>query len=151
MIKRVWDKLPSGFRQRPFDAYTAIALIAVGFFGLISPSFPEAQNIAIGALLFHIIEIYFIVASSFILAALFIDKTKYPRFDYYGQMYGWAFIAAAGISVMTFLLWSELIMGTGRDPVLLLMFFVFGCVGWSAFVRSVDMWLNINKARKAIR
>lgn len=151
-MKDLWEKLPAGFRQRPFDAYTAIALIAVGLFGLISPDFPEAQNLAIGALLFHVIEIYFVAASVLILAALFIDRNRHPKFDYYGQMFGWAFIAAAGISVMTFLFWSEVIINSHRnDSISFLMFFVFGCVGWSAFIRAFDLWFNLHKMRKKVQ
>ena len=148
MIQRLWHKLPEGFRKRPFDAYTAIALIAVGLYAIFDPFFPEAKGLAISALLFHVIEIYFIVASITLLTSLFSNKNKHPEFYYLGQMYSWAFIAAAGISVMTFLFWTELFGNRTGSTYEWLIFFLFGCVGWAAFVRAVDLWIRIDKFKK---
>lgn len=150
-MKHLWEKLPEGFRRRPFDAYTAIALIAIGLYGFFSPAFPEENNLAIGALLFHIIEIYFVVASITLIASLLCNKSKCPEFYYLGQMYSWAFIAAAGIAVMTFIFWTEIIEVTKNGTVganQWLIFFLFGCVGWAAFVRSVDLWMRLRKLKK---
>jgi glucan phosphoethanolaminetransferase (alkaline phosphatase superfamily) len=144
----IWDKIPQGFRERPFDAYTALALIAVGFYGLIDPRFPEDSTDVIGALLFTIIEIYFIVASVVMLLALLCNSKTRPTFSYLGQMYAWAFIAAAGIAVMTFQLWINIVDGVETPALWWLIFFIFGCVGWAAFFRSMDMYLKLKKLNK---
>lgn len=152
-MQKVWNLLPSGLRERPFDLYTALALIAVGLYGFFDPYFPEQTTVAISALLFHIVEFYFIAASIVILISLCVDKKKHPNLSYFGQMYAWAFIAAAGITVMTFQLWVGLVDGVSVENTALywLVFFVFGCVGWAAFFRSIDMYiklLQLNKENK---
>lgn len=152
-MKNAWGRLPEGLRERPFDVYTAIVLIAVGVYGIIDPYFPEGTTIAISALLFRIIEIYFIVASVVILAALGCQNKKHLMFSFFGQMYGWGFIAAAGITVMTFQLWVGIADSISVHNHLLywLVFFIFGCIGWAAFFRSVNMYmklLQLNKENK---
>jgi drug/metabolite transporter (DMT)-like permease len=148
----MWGYLPRGFVSRPFDAYTAFALIAVGIYGLIDPYFPEKTSSVINEIFFHVIEVYFIVASVLLVFALLANPKKHPVFAYFGQMYAWAFIAAAGIALMTFQLWHNISYGVTMDGGILywLLFFVFGCVGWAAFFRSVDMYITLKKMNKDV-
>jgi hypothetical protein len=149
-MKKVWNLLPQGLRERPFDLYTAFALIAVGIYGFIDPHFPEKSNEVIGALLFHIIELYFIIASIVLVAAILCTSKKHPIFSFLGQMYSWAFIAAAGIAVMTFQLWTGITnnISIETNSLYWLIFFVFGCIGWAAFFRSTDMFFTLKKIDK---
>jgi drug/metabolite transporter (DMT)-like permease len=144
-MNRVWGFLPQGLKERPFDLYTALALVAVGVFGIIDPNFPEKTSTSISALLFMVIQSYFIVASIVLAIAILIDTKKYPKFSFFGQMLGWAFIAAAGISVMTYQLWQNVSTPIPTEELNLywLVFFVFGCVGWAAFFRSANMLIEL--------
>ena len=149
-MQRIWRYIPKGLRDRPFDAYTALALIAVGIYGLVDPYFPEVPGSAISAVLFHVIEVYFILASSIMLLALSSEPKAHPSFYFFGQMYSWAFIFTAAISVMLIQLWqAHSVNFMINDPQLfLLIFFIFGCVGWAAFVRSFDMWLYVKRVER---
>ena len=153
MIRRIWGLLPQGFRERPFDAYTAICLIMVGFFALFDTNFPESQTTPVGAALFFWVAIYLIVASIILLVALFVNQKTCAKFHYFGQMYSWMFIAAAGISVCFYQLWSGFIsdaLNIDNVGLYWLIFFIWGAIGWAAFIRSFDMWLNLKKCRRDI-
>lgn len=152
-MNRVWGFLPQGLRERPFDLYTAIALIAVGLYGFFDPYFPEKTTSALSALLFMVVELYFIIASGVLLVSILIPKQKYPNFSYFGQMIGWAFIAGAGIAVMTYQLFYNMFVPVVSDNVAFywLVFFVFGCVGWAAFFRATDMYIKLLQLNKEIK
>jgi hypothetical protein len=79
----IWNLLPEGLRERPFDAYTALALMAVGFYGLLDQSFPENQGPAISALLFLIMQVYFVAGGTIILSALMSKPKGHPSFFFY--------------------------------------------------------------------
>lgn len=144
-MNRVIRVLPQGLRERPFDLYTALALIAVGVFGFFDPNFPENTSTAVSAVLFLVVQTYFIAASAVLAVSILINAQKYPRFSFFGQMYGWGFVAAAGISVMTYQLWHNLFTPIPINEIGLywLVFFVFGCVGWAAFFRSMCMFMEL--------
>jgi hypothetical protein len=153
MIHNVWGRLPQGFRSRPFDAYTAISLIVVGVYAILDPVFPEGQTDAFGELIFNVISLYFIAASLVMLAALFCQEKKHPTFAYFGQMYAWAFIAAAGMAAATYQLWSGIISQsvTVDNPALFwVVFFIWGAIGWAAFVRAFDMWTNLRLTKRML-
>lgn len=153
MLLRIWGLLPKGFRERPFDAYTAICLIVVGLYGIFDTSFPESQTTPLGAALFFWVAVYLIVASFVLLTALFVNQKTCAKFSYFGQMYSWMFIAAAGISVCLYQLWSGVISHTiqiSNSGLYWVIFFIWGCVGWAAFVRSFDMFLNLKKCKREI-
>lgn len=153
MFKRIWGLLPQGFRERPFDAYTALCLIVVGCYAIFDTSFPENQTTPLGAALFFWIAIYLIVASFILLVALFVNQRTCAKFSYFGQMYAWMFIAAAGISVCFYQLWSGVISHSIEitNPGLYwVIFFIWGSVGWAAFVRSLDMFLNLKNCKRRI-
>ena len=150
MIRRIWGLLPQGFRERPFDAYTALSLILVGFYSLFDSSFPENQTTPLGAALFFWIAIYLIVASFVLLIALFVNQKTCAKFHYFGQMYAWIFIATAGIAICFYQLWSGLIsksIGIADSGLYWVIFFIWGAVGWAAFVRATDMLLNLRSRR----
>lgn len=152
-MNRAWDFLPQGLRDRPFDLYTAIALIAVGIYGFFDPYFPEKTTTALSALLYTVVELYFIVASAVLATAILIPTRKYPHFSYFGQMVGWAFIAAAGIAVMTYQFFYNLFVPVVSDNIAFywLVFFVFGCVGWAAFFRASTMYIQLLQFNKEIK
>lgn len=153
MFRRIWGLLPQGFRERPFDAYTALCLIVVGCYAIFDTSFPENQTTPLGAALFFWIAIYLIVASFILLVALFVNQRTCAKFSYFGQMYAWMFIAAAGISVCFYQLWSGIISHSIEitNPGLYwVILFIWGSVGWAAFVRSLDMFLNLKNCKRRI-
>lgn len=150
MFRRIWGLLPLGFRERPFDAYTALCLIVVGVYALIDPSFPESQTTPLGAALFFWIAIYLIVASIVLLVALFSNQKTCAKFHFFGQMYAWMFIAAAGISVCFYQLWSGVISHSVEISdvgLYWVIFFIWGSIGWAAFVRSLEMFLTLRSKR----
>jgi len=144
-MRKLWRYIPKGLRDRPFDAYTALALMAVGIYGLIDPYFPETHGSAISSALFHVIEVYFVLASSILLTALLCNPKKHPSFYFFGQMYSWAFISAAGLAIMCLQVYqaanSECHI---EEPFLFwFIFFIFGCVSFASTIRSIDMYLYV--------
>jgi len=148
-MRKLWRYIPKGLRDRPFDAYTALALIAVGIYGLVDPYFPETHGSAISSALFHVIEVYFILASSVLLASLLSKPKNHPSFYFFGQMYSWAFISAAGIAVMCLQAYQAFNSECNiEDPFLFwFIFFIFGCVSFASTIRSLDMILYIREKK----
>ena len=90
-----WGRLPWGLRERPFDVYAAVLLFITGIYVLFSTDIPGAQNYAWLDFAAKIVALYYIIASSVIIAALSKSPQKCPAFVLFGEMYGWAFVAAA--------------------------------------------------------
>ena len=147
-MHKIWRYIPKGLRDRPFDAYTAIALIVIGIYGLVNPYFPESHTPAISALLIHIIELYFILASIVMLCALSCKPKDHPSFYFFGQMYSWAVISVTGILVMILQLMMH--FNSADDYCSFpywIIFFVFGCTSFAAFIRSFDMWSYVKEVK----
>lgn len=153
MLTSLWGRLPQGFRSRPFDAYTALSLIVVGVYAVLDPTFPEGQTDAFGSIFFNVVSLYFIVASIVMLAALFANENKHATFSYFGQMYAWGFISAAGLAAAVYQVWSGVAAQTVivDNPALFwVVFFIWGAIGWAAFVRATDMWVNLRLTKKVM-
>lgn len=127
-------------RERPFDFYVAFDLFILGIYGIIDDGFPES---AIGdgyVWLIHIISLYFIAASSVIMAALLCRRQKHPVLALMGEMYGWLFIAAAAGATSI----SYLVTLVSGGPSSWVSWFVWLLI-WSgmsmaAIVRFVDLY-----------
>ena len=105
-----WGRLPWGLRERPFDVYAASLLFLLGSYVITHDVYPEKEGPGWVIFIVNTVAIYLIAASSVILVALFRDPRKCPAFVLFGEMYGWAFIAAAATATsmmyLTSLLWS---------------------------------------------
>lgn len=93
-----WGRLPWGLRERPFDVYAAALLLILGIYVLTHDVFPERNGHGWIIIVVNIIAIYLVAASSVILTALFRNPSKCPAFVLFGEMYGWAFVAAASLA-----------------------------------------------------
>jgi hypothetical protein len=90
-----WGRLPWGLRERPFDVYAAVLLFITGLYVLLSADIPGSTDYLWANVVANIIAIYYIVASSIIISALLKSPHKCPAYVLFGEMYGWAFVAAA--------------------------------------------------------
>lgn len=145
----VWRLLPQTFREKPFDVYAAFAVFGASLFSLLSPDFPEKAVTDVPPLLWMIIDIYMIASSLVVFAAMFCNGKRFPQFSYFGLMWGWAFLASASISVMTYLFYNGLITESlSLNPLHWSVAFLWGCIGWAAFFKSIGMYLEYREARK---
>lgn len=145
MLKNVWGRIPSGFRERPFDVYAAFLLVIVGLYGFFDPTFPELQEDTINYIIIHITELYMIFAGSIIVAAIFMtDRCK--KFSYFGEMYGWIFVASASLTVGVFQIYNALVTErTSIQSILLfwIVFFIWFSLVIVSVIRSLDMYVNM--------
>jgi len=93
-----WGRLPWGLRERPFDVYAAVLLFITGVYTFFTDMIPPYISSGVVHALVNIVAIYFITASLVILTALLKDPRKCPAFVLFGEMYGWAFVAAAALA-----------------------------------------------------
>ena len=145
MLKNVWGRIPCGFRERPFDVYTALLLVVLGLYGFFDPTFPELQEDTVNSVIIHITELYMIVAGSVIVSAIFI-KERCKRFSYFGEMYGWIFVASASLTVGIFQIYNALVTETTDVQNILLfwiVFFIWFSLVIVSVIRSLDMYVNI--------
>lgn len=85
-------------RERPFDFYVAFVLFLLGLYGIIDDGFPESSAGGEYLWLMHLICTYFMIASAVIILSLTCHRKKHPVLALMGEMYGWAFIAAAALA-----------------------------------------------------
>lgn len=145
MLKNVWGRIPSGFRERPFDVYTALLLVIVGLYGFFDPTFPELQEDTINFVIIHITELYMIFAGAVIVAAIFM-KDRYKQFSYVAEMYGWVFVASASLTVGIFQIYNALVTEkTDIQSILLfwIVFFIWFSLVIVSVIRSLDMYVNM--------
>jgi len=144
-MRKLWRYIPKGLRDRPFDAYTALVLVVVSIYGLVNPYFPETHGSAISDVLFHVIEVYIAIAGTTLLVSLLCNPKKHPSFYFFGQMYSWAFISAAGLAIMCLQVYQAFSTHCNiEDPFLFwFIFFIFGCVSFASTIRSLDMYLYV--------
>lgn len=146
---RVWRLLPKTFREKPFDVYAAFGVFGSALYALISPDFPEAILIGVPFIIWVIVDAYMILSSLVVLAALFCNSRKYPEFSYFGLMWGWAFLASASISLMTYLFYNSLITNSlDFSSFYFPLAFLWGCIGWAAFFKSLGMYLDYREMGK---
>ena len=146
---RVWRLLPKKFLEKPFDVYAAFAVFGASLFALISPDFPETAVTELPPWLWSTIDIYMITSSVVILIAFFCNSKKHAIFAYFGLMWGWAFLASASISIMTYLFYNGLVTESLQlNPLHWSVAFLWGCIGWAAFFKSFGMYVDYKEARK---
>jgi hypothetical protein len=147
MIK-VWRLIPQVIKEKPFDIYAAFAVLVSSVIAFFSSEFPEGTYTEIPLFLWAIIDIYMITASSIVLLALFCNHKDRPQFSYFGQMWGWAFVASASVAVMTFLFYQNFTeTGVAFDAPSFSFAFLWGCIGWAAFFKSTTMYIDFKEAR----
>jgi hypothetical protein len=145
MLKNVWGRIPCGFRERPFDVYTAMLLVILGLYGLLDPTFPELQQNTINAIIINITALYMIVSGMVIITAIFYGK-RLPAFSYYGEMYGWTFMASATLTATIFQIYNALVTESGGITNVFLFWtilFIFFSLTVVAIIRSIDMYVNL--------
>lgn len=145
---RVWRLLPKKFVERPFDFYAAFAVLGASIFSLLSPDFPETAVSEVPSWLWMIIDIYMITSSVVVLIAMSCNSKKHRMFAYFGQVWGWAFLASASISIMTYLFYNGLVTGEiDLNPLHWSLALLWGCLGWAAFFKSFGMYIDYREAR----
>jgi hypothetical protein len=149
MLKNVWGRIPCGFRERPFDVYTAMLLVILGLYGFIDPTFPELQQNTINAIIINVTALYMIVSGMVIITAIFYGN-RHPIFSYYGEMYGWTFMASATLTATIFQIYNVLVTESGGATNVFLFWtilFIFFSLTVVAIIRALDMYVNL-KGRK---
>jgi hypothetical protein len=145
MLKNVWGRIPCGFRERPFDVYTAMLLSLLGFYGLLDPTFPELQQDTINSIIINVTALYMIFSGIVIITAIFYGKS-HPIYSYYGEMYGWVFMASATLTTTIFQIYNALVTENGGITNVFLFWtilFIFFSLTVVAIIRSLDMYVNL--------
>jgi hypothetical protein len=99
MWKRLWHKVPVPMRSRPISTFFTFWLLYVGifsvFFGM--DSLDDVDQIQ--SIVSMWISVYLIVASLVIIVSTFANDIKWRSFHFFGQVYGWLFIASASAAL----------------------------------------------------
>jgi hypothetical protein len=145
MLKNVWGRIPINFRKRPFDVYTAMLLTSLGLYGLLDPTFPELQQHTINAVIINVTAIYMIFSGLVIIASILYGN-RYPISSYFGEMYGWVFMASATLTTTIFQIYNALITENSEISNVFLFWtilFIFFSLTVVAIIRSIDMYVNL--------
>lgn len=151
MVKSAYGSVAKILKEKPFDFYAAASTLAIALFAFINPNFPELIHTEVSVILWKVIEIYLISASLVVLGSMFCPKEK-ASFKYYGEMYGWFFIAAASIATMVFLFYQFLFTTYAifEEPWYFITAFLWGCIGWASFFKAWGMWFDVKRARSEL-
>jgi hypothetical protein len=151
MFDRVWGRIPEGLRKRPFDIYTALLLMLIGLYSMLDPNFPEKQEDTISNAIVFVISLYMIISGSLIIWSTMSPKRSNPIFHFYGEMYGWMFMASATVSIAVFQLWNAHFSRAHSitDPILFwgVLALWLSVTAMSA-IRATDMWMHMRSLRK---
>jgi hypothetical protein len=130
----------SHLRERPFDFYVAALLFLVGFYAVVSDSWPESIGNALVSTIIYIVSLYYIVAGAVIMLSLGCNRRKHPVWALMGEMYGWMFVAAAALStVLTYC--GSLVSGNVSDaPMAVLLLAVWLGLFISSAIRFIDLF-----------
>jgi hypothetical protein len=130
----------SHLRERPFDFYVAALLFLVGFYAVVSDSWPESIGNALVSTIIYIVSLYYIIAGVVIMLSLGCNRKKHPVWALMGEMYGWMFVAAAALAtVLTYC--GSLVSGNVSDiPIALLLLAVWLGLFISSAVRFIDLF-----------
>lgn len=134
-----WGRLPWGLRERPFDVYAASLLFILGVYVLTNDVYPERVGHGWVILVVNVVAIYLVAASSVILAALFKDPRKCPAFVLFGEMYGWAFVAAAALA--TSMMYVASLLWTQPNSLIFwaIWLFIWSSLAITSSIRSYDL------------
>lgn len=145
MLKNVWGRIPINFRKRPFDVYTAMLLTILGLYGLLDPTFPELQQHTINTVIINVTAIYMILSGLVIITSILYGK-RYTTSSYFGEMYGWVFMASATLTTTIFQIYNALITENSEISNVFLFWtilFIFFSLTVVAIIRSIDMYVNL--------
>jgi hypothetical protein len=149
MFKGVWGRIPCVLRERPFDIYTAFLVVLVGIYSLVDPTFPELQEDTINSIIINVTALYLIFSGVNIMISMCYEKRK-PIFSFYAEMYGWAFMASATLTVGIFQVYNSIVSQNKNITNWYLfwtVFFIWSSITIVAMIKSVDMFVNIRRKK----
>ena len=143
-----WGRLPWGLRERPFDVYAAVLLFITGVYTFFTHNIPPSIYSGWIHIIVDIVAIYFVVSSLVILTALLKDPRKCPAFVLFGEMYGWAFVAAASLATTFMYLVSLFWMYPQSWFNWAAWFFVWTMLTIASSIRSIDLISKYREMKK---
>ena len=149
MTNSVWGRIPRILRERPFDIYTAFLVILVGIYSLVDPTFPELQEDTINNVIVNIASLYLIFSGMTIIIAMILIK-KDPVFSFYAEMYGWAFMSSATLTVGIFQIYNSILSQNTNITNWYLfwtIFFIWSSITLVALIKSIDMFVDVRKKK----
>lgn len=147
-MHKVWGRLPIGLRERPFDMLTAFLLFLLGVYEIADPSWPEAYENDFNTTLLIIVSIYLMCAGVVIMTALLRNPKKCPVFVYFGQMFGWAFVATATFVTTIMYVYYGIVQDIQNTYAFSAWLTIWTILTIVAVIRSIDMWFYLRMVRK---
>lgn len=144
-MKNIWGRIPVKIRERPFDAFSAALLFWLGIYQILDPHWPEDTAKSISSIILFVISLYLMCAGLIILLAMIQDYQKHPVFCFFGQMYGWAFMAAATAAIEVITIYNAMQLPIGFYPLLIIWASSWCFITFSAVSRSLSLWLRYRK------
>ena len=144
-MKSIWGRIPVKIRERPFDAFSALLLLLLGLYQLLDPNWPEEVTQSISGPLIVIISLYLMCAGIVIIMAMSLDYRKYPVFSFFGQMYGWAFMAAATGAIELITIYNAMQLTVGFYPLLIIWTTAWLFITFAAVSRSLSLCLRYRR------
>lgn len=134
-------------RDRPFDFYVAFVLFLLGVWGFIDDTWPESRAEGGMLAIMITISVYLMASSAFIMTSLLCKRQKHPVLALMGEMYGWFFIAAAGVAT-TLVYLVSLYNGVNSVSVWLVWFLIWLGLSIASIVRGFDLFLFYRSLKK---
>ena len=144
-MKSIWGRIPVKIRERPFDAFSASLLLLLGLYQLLDPNWPEEVTQSINGPLIVIISLYLMFAGIVILTSMSLDYRKHPVYSFFGQMYGWAFMAAATMCIELITIYNAMQLTIGFYPLLIIWTSAWLFITFAAVSRSLSLWLRYKR------
>jgi len=147
-MNKIKGVLRNHLSERPFDFYVAFLLFGSSIYSIVSDSWPEDIDNGVVSTLIGIISIYFIVASSVIMASLACRRQRWPVMTLMGEMYGWMFVAAASIASVLMYVGSVVGGAPSSWAVWAIMLFVWFGLFVASGIRFLDLFNIYRSLRK---
>jgi len=147
-MNKIKGVLRNHLSERPFDFYVAFLLFGSSIYSIVSDSWPEDIDNGVVSTLIGIISIYFIVASSVIMASLACRRQRWPVMTLMGEMYGWMFVAAASIASVLMYVGSVVGSAPSSWAVWAIMLFVWFGLFIASGIRFLDLFNIYRSLRK---
>jgi len=144
-MKSIWGRIPVKIRERPFDAFSALLLLLLGLYQLLDPNWLEETTQSVSGPLIVIISLYLMCAGIVIIVAMSLDYRKHPIYSFFGQMYGWAFMAAATGAIELITIYNAMQLAVGFYPILILWTTAWLFITFAGVSRSLSLWLRYKK------
>lgn len=130
----------SHLRERPFDFYVAALLFLVGFYAVVSDSWPESIGNVLVSTIIYIVSLYYIIAGAVIMLSLGCNRKKHPVWALMSEMYGWMFVAAAALATVLTYCGSLVSGNVSNAPLAVLLLAVWLGLFVSSTVRFIDLF-----------